>query len=67
MLYKKKGDKVRAKESYLKAITLDAGYAEAYYNLGKLHLSEGEKDKAEEIFEEAQKYNPGLVAQHSIG
>ena len=63
----KSGEMQKAEENFLKAISLNDRYVEAYCNLGTLHLSEGKKDKAEEMFEEAYKYNPGLVAQHSIG
>ncbi len=67
VLYNKKGDRLKAEENFLKAISFNDRYVEAYCNLGTLHLSEGKKDKAEEMFEEAYKYNPGLAKQHSVG
>ncbi len=40
-LYDKVGEKDKAKEKYKKAIELDPGFFEAYYNLGVLYFNEG--------------------------
>ena len=61
VLYNKKGDRVKAEESLIKAIELNYGYVEAYCNLGNLYLDEGKKEKAEKMFAEARKYNPAIL------
>jgi Flp pilus assembly protein TadD len=64
VLYSKKGESRRAEESFLRAISLHAGYAEAYVNLGNLYLSEGKKGEAERIVAHARRCAPEVGGEN---
>ncbi|MBN2329440.1 MAG: tetratricopeptide repeat protein [Candidatus Omnitrophica bacterium] len=50
------------RSAFEKAIQLDPGCAEAYYNLGLLEWRQGSRKKAEQLWEKAIKLNPELKA-----
>src|ERR1035437_8888604 len=47
-----------ARRSYEQAVTLDAGYADAWYALGKLQAGQNESDAARKSFEAAIRADP---------
>lgn len=54
------GDKIAARDAFLRAIALNPTFPDAYHNLGVTYLSLGEKDHAQQAFEKALSFNPKL-------
>jgi tetratricopeptide (TPR) repeat protein len=46
---------------YKKSISLDTGYAEAYYNMGNMNLKSGKLYQSMDDFSKAVELNPGMV------
>lgn len=56
------GKRKRAGESFLRAIQLDPGYAEAHANYGEFLLEESKLEEAREFLDKALELAPGLVS-----
>jgi len=63
-VYARRGDHQRAAESFLRAISLNPEYAEAYHNLAESYRIMGETGDATLMYEKALSLNPQLWQSH---
>jgi Tfp pilus assembly protein PilF len=60
------GDLTAAEQRYRRALEIDSGYGEAWYQLGRLHRSRGQLDQAIACFEKDAALEPTGAAHHEL-